>query len=104
MSYYLGFLGESAWQSMSTQLKESRIVPSPDDLRRFLATDDLLSSELISQLLVGIKQDKKNLQHHASEWVLLKDWGELMQDKGCYTLTVADDDWRHCYQKFIKNW
>lgn len=104
MSYSLGFLGEAAWQSMSTQLKESRIVLRPDALRRFLATDDLLSPELISELLVGIKQDKKNMQHHASEWVLLKDWGEPLQTQGRYTVTVTDDDWRRCYQKFIKNW
>jgi len=104
MSHSLGFLNEAAWQSMSKQLKESRIVPSPDALRRFLATDDLLNPELMSELLVGIKQDKKNMEQHASEWVLLKGWGEPLQDKGRYTVTVTDDDWRRCYQNFIKNW
>jgi 3-dehydroquinate synthetase len=104
MSHTLGHLNEEAWQAMTRQLKESRIVPSPADLKRFLATDDLLSQELMQELLVGIKQDKKNRESHASEWVLLKDWGRPLQERDRYTITVSDDDWRRCYQKFINSW
>ncbi|WP_141736413.1 3-dehydroquinate synthase [Oligoflexus tunisiensis] len=104
MSHTLGHLNDEAWQAMTRQLKESRIVPSPADLQRFLATDDLLNPGLMQELLVGIKQDKKNMESHASEWVLLKDWGKPLQDRGRYTITVSDDDWRRCYQSFIKNW
>ncbi len=104
MSHTLGFLNEPAWKSMTSQLKNSRIVPSPEALKRFLAADDLLNPDLMHELLVGIKQDKKNMESHASEWVLLKDWGTPLQEKGRYTVTVNDDDWRRCYQNFIKNW
>lgn len=104
MSHSLGFLGEDAWRTMTEQLKLSRIVPTAEALRRFLATDDLQSPELMKELLIGIKQDKKNMESHASEWVLLKDWGTPLQDKGRYTITVSDDDWRRCYQNFIQNW
>jgi 3-dehydroquinate synthetase len=104
MSHTLGFLDEKAWQEMRRQLKESRIVPGPDALKRFLAIDDLASPELMHELQVGIKQDKKNMESHASEWVLLKDWGQPVQEKGRYTITVVDDDWRRCYEAFIRNW
>jgi 3-dehydroquinate synthetase len=104
MSRTLGHLNDAAWKSMTGQLKASRIVPGPEDLKRFLATNDLLSNELMQELLVGIKQDKKNMESHASEWVLLRDWGAPLQDKGRYTITVTDDDWRRCYENFIKNW
>ncbi|MDQ3233197.1 MAG: 3-dehydroquinate synthase [Pseudobdellovibrionaceae bacterium] len=104
MSHSLGYLKDDAWQSMTTQLKQSRIVPSPDALRRFLAADDLLNPDLIQELLVGIKQDKKNMETHASEWVLLQGWGTPVQDKGRYTITVTDDDWRRSYQSFIQEW
>lgn len=104
MSHTLGYLNDKAWQEMTSQLKASRIVSSPDALKRFLGTDDLLSAELMHELLVGIKQDKKNMESHASEWVLLRDWGTPLQDKNRYTITVSDDDWRRCYEGFIKNW
>lgn len=104
MSHTLGFLNDAAWHEMTSQLKASRIVPGPDALKHFLATDDLLAAELMQELLVGIKQDKKNMESHASEWVLLKDWGKPLQEKGRYTITVSDDDWRLSYEKFMKNW
>ena len=106
LSHALGYLPVASFEAMQAQLKSSRLVPGPADLRRFLAADDLQSPDLVDELLVGIRQDKKNTDTQASEWVLLKDWGAPAQAKGksSYTITVSDDEWRRCYHAFIESW
>ncbi len=104
LSHLLGHLKQTAWQSMRQQLLQSRIVISPDQLRVFIRTDDLQDIHLIEEILIGIKQDKKNMSQDGSEWVLLKDWGQIVTDQNRHTIVVSDQDWIRCYKEFIVQW
>lgn len=104
LSHSLGHLADTSWKEMRAQLQESRIVPDADALRVFLGTQDLTADHLIKELLIGIRQDKKNMESHASEWVLLKDWGKPLQSKGRFTCTLTDEDFRRCYREFMERY
>lgn len=104
LSHTLDYLAMDSYQSMTQQLLNSNALITLKQLQSFLGTEDLTNPNLIEELLVGIKQDKKNKTAHASEWVLLQDWGQLVTDAAHYTVPVEDSVFRGAYVEFIKFW
>lgn len=104
LSHHLGYLPAARWQAMRQLLLESRLLLKPKQLLKYLGYGDLASNELIEELLIGIKQDKKIRSADGSEWILLKDWGEVVQHRERYTVSIFDDDFRTIYRKFVTNW
>lgn len=104
LSHALGYLRPSAYQSMRTQLLSSRTLIKPRQLTKHLGFADLSHDALIEELLIGIKQDKKARSQDGSEWVLLRDWGEVVEESGRYTVSLYDDDFRTHYRRFAQQW
>ncbi len=104
LSHALSYLPHSVYQTMRNQLLSSRLVIKPRQLLKHLGFGDLVHDVLIEELLIGIKQDKKSRSQDGSEWVLLRNWGELVEESGRFTVSIFDDDFRTFYRRFVENW
>jgi 3-dehydroquinate synthetase len=104
LSHELGHLSTASFQEMQTVLHRSRIIMKPQQLCQFLRYDDLEDDELIHELMLGIRQDKKARTQHNSEWVLLADWGRVVEQAGRFTVTVTDEQVVSSYRKWVRQW
>lgn len=104
LSLALGYLPLAPYQSMRQQLLGARSLIKPRQLLKHLGFADLTHDALIEELLIGIKQDKKARSQDGSDWVLLKDWGKVVEESGRYTVGIFDDDFRTIYRRFVQQW
>ena len=104
LSLFLGHLTPKIYNSMRVALLRSNLLIKPRQLLKYLGYADLASNELIEELLIGIKQDKKARSSDGSDWILLSDWGVVVEQGERFTVSIFDDDFRLAYRQFIKSW
>jgi len=97
LSHHLGYLSRDSYRTIKAQIEQSTFLLPTAAFRKHLGLTKIPDGSLIDRLVEGVRQDKKNQDAGASEWVLLNEWGSFVSRAGTFTVAVEHQVLRsHC--------
>ncbi|MBC7660441.1 MAG: 3-dehydroquinate synthase [Chitinophagaceae bacterium] len=102
LSQKLGFLAANTFTTITSELRASSFLIAIPTAINHLAFTQFTQAKLIEMIVEGVMQDKKNQDAGATEWVLLKDWGECVQTGSLFTVSVPHDVLRIHLETFLR--
>lgn len=99
----LSYLRKDKLEEITRTLRLLGSLPSKQDLRLFLGVEDLGEPFLWQGITQAIQHDKKNYDTDLSQWVLLQDFGQVVQTKkGTFTVGVKEEALRDQFQRLLE--
>ncbi len=101
LSHGLKMLPDETFTALEKLLLGSTFLMKPIAFQKHMGLGRLSFDSFIDALLEGLAQDKKNQEGGATEWVILKDWGEFAQNGATYTIPVQNEKARGWLRGFF---